>query len=141
VLSGSPSAFDKAAVSGVITSDLRSGVSKSEVFAASEAMMLEALGFELDPAVWQALLDARGALKGRVPPDAVLSQLQAAGQKGAIGETVMLAVDIIGNEGPGAVHPRAAAQAVASLKAAGLESEARRVALEALMARSSAGRG
>lgn len=141
VLSGSPSGFDRAGVSAAIVSDLRSGIAQTRIFGASEAMMLEALGFELDPSIWEALLDARGVLTGRVPPDAVLGQLQAAGQKAAVGETVMLAIDIIGNEGPGAVHPRAAAQAVASLKAAGLESEARRVALEALMARSSAGRG
>ena len=36
---------------------------------------------------------------------------------------------------------RSVAQAVASLKAIGLESEARRLALEALLARSYAGRG
>lgn len=141
VMSGSPAGFDKVGVSASIVADLRSGVSKTQLFAASEAMMLEALDFELDPAVWEALLDTRGALAGTVPPEALLRQLHAAGQKGAVGETVLLAIDIIGQEGPGAVHPRAAAQAVASLKAAGLESEARRVALEALMARSSAGRG
>jgi hypothetical protein len=76
-----------------------------------------------------------------VPPEALLNRLQAAGQKNAVGETVLLSLDAIGQKGPGTVHPRASAQAVASLKAVNLESEARRLALEALMARSNAGRG
>ena len=138
---GTAHSFDSEKASAEIVSDLRSGVKKTQLYAASEAMMLEALGFQLTPAVWDALLDARGALTGEVPPEALLNRLQAASQKKAIGETVLLALDVIGQNGPGAVHPRASAQAVAGLKAVDLENEARRLALEALMARSNAGRG
>jgi hypothetical protein len=141
VSGGSPQSFDSEKASAEIVSDLKSGVRATQLYAASEAMMLEALGFQLTPAVWDALLDARGALTGDVPPEALLNRLQASGQKNAIGETVLLSLDAIGQKGPGAVHPRASAQAVASLKAVNLESEARRLALEALMARSNAGRG
>lgn len=138
---GSPAAFDRSKVSAEITSDLRSGVAQTRSYAASEAMLLEALGFQLDSSVWDALLDARGALTGQVPPEALLNQLNVASQKGTVGETVMLAIEVIGTNGAGAVHPRAAAQAVSSLRTINLENEARRLALEALMARSSAGRG
>ena len=138
---GSPNAFDRSKVSAEIVSDLRSGVAQTRAFAASEAMLLEALGFELESSVWDALLDARGALTGQVPPEALLNQLNVASQKGTVGETVMLAIEVIGTNGAGAVHPRAAAQAVSSLRTINLENEARRLALEALMARSSAGRG
>ena len=141
VAGGSPQGSDSAKLSAEIVSDLKSGVAKTQLYAASEAMMLEALGFQLDPAVWDALLDARGALSGQVPPESLLNQLHAAGQSGAVGETVMLAVEVVGTNGAGAVHPRAAAQAVSSLRTINLESEARRLALEALLARSSAGRG
>lgn len=138
---GSPNAFDRSKVSAEIVSDLRSGVAQTRAFAASEAMLLEALGFQLESSVWDALLDARGALTGQVPPEALLNQLNVASQKGTVGETVMLAIEVIGTNGAGAVHPRAAAQAVSSLRTINLENEARRLALEALMARSSAGRG
>jgi hypothetical protein len=141
IAGGSPQGFDTAKVSAEIASDLKSGVAQTRAYAASEAMLLEALGFHLDPAVWDALLDARGALTGQVPPEALLNQLNVAGQKGAVGETVMLAIEVVGTNGAGAVHPRAAAQAVSSLRTINLENEARRLALEALMARSSAGRG
>lgn len=141
IAGGSPQGFDTVKVSAEIASDLKSGVAQTRAYAASEAMLLEALGFQLDPAVWDALLDARGALTGQVPPEALLNQLSAAGQKGTVGETVMLAIEVIGTNGAGAVHPRAAAQAVASLRTINLENEARRLALEALMARSGAGRG
>ncbi len=93
------------------------------------------------PAVWEALLDARNAMPGDAPSEALLGQLQMAGHKNAIGETVLLTLDVLGLGGPGAAHPRAAAQATASLKAVDLESEARRLAFEALLARSYAGRG
>ena len=138
---GSASGFDAKTLSAEIVADLKSGVKTTQFYAASEAMLLDALGFQLDPAVWDALLDARGALTGKVPPEALLNRMQAAGARNAVGEAVLLALDAIGREGPGAVHPRASAQAVSSLRAVGLESEARRLALEALMARSNAGRG
>ncbi|WP_421865495.1 hypothetical protein [Parvibaculum sp.] len=141
VADGSANDFDGKKLSAEIIADLKSGVKSTQFYAASEAMLLDALGFQLDPAVWDALLDARGALTGKVPPEALLNRLHAAGARGAVGETVLLALDAAGQAGPGSVHPRASAQAVASLRAVGLESEARRLALEALMARSSAGRG
>ncbi|PKQ04233.1 MAG: hypothetical protein CVT73_13910, partial [Alphaproteobacteria bacterium HGW-Alphaproteobacteria-12] len=141
VSGGSPEGFDGKQLSAEIVADLRSGVKATQLYAASEAMLLDALGFQLDPAVWDALLDARGALTGKVPAEALLNQLQVAGAKNALGETVLLALDAIGQTGPGSVHPRGVSQAVSSLRAVGLESEARRLALEALMARSGAGRG
>lgn len=141
VAGGTAAGFDSERVSAEIIADLRSGERKVQVFAACEAMLLDALGHSPTPAVWEALLDARGALPGDAPSEALLNQLQMAGHKQAVGETVLLALDVLGSNGPGAAHPRAAAQATASLKAVDLESEARRLALEALLARSYAGRG
>ncbi|MBX3489318.1 hypothetical protein [Parvibaculum sp.] len=138
---GALAAFDSEGVSAEIIADLRSGERRAQIFAACEAMLLDALGLSPTPAVWEALLDARNALPGDAPSEALLGQLQMAGHKKAIGETVLLTLDVLGLGGPGAAHPRAAAQATASLKAVDLESEARRLALEALLARSFAGRG
>ena len=138
---GALASFDSEGVSAEIIADLRSGERTAQIFAACEAMLLDALGLSPAPAVWEALLDARNALPGEAPSEALLGQLQMAGHKNAIGETVLLTLDVLGLGGPGTAHPRAAAQATASLKAVDLESEARRLALEALLARSFAGRG
>jgi len=142
IAGGTSQTFDAERVSAEIIADLRSGERSAQTFAACEAMLLDALGHSPTPAVWDALLDARGgALQGEAPSEALLRQLQLAGHKKAVGETVLLTLDVLGPGGPGTAHPSAAAQATASLKAADLESEARRVALEALLARSYAGRG
>ncbi len=135
------SGFDAERVSADIVADLRSGERAAQAFAACEALLLDALGHSPTPEVWEALLDARNVLSGDASTEAQLNQLQMAGHKKAVGETILLTLDVLGPGGPGAAHPRAVAQAVASLKAIGLESEARRLALEALLARSYAGRG
>jgi len=141
IAGGTATGFDSESVSAEIIADLRSGERAAQAFAACEAMLLDALGHSPTPAVWEALLDARSALSGDASSEVLLSQLQMAGHKKAIGETVLLSLDVLGLGGPSAVHPRAVAQATASLRAVELESEARRLALEALFARSYAGRG
>lgn len=124
-------------VAADITSDLKSGVKATRDFGVREALLLDALGYRLPQPVLEALAASRkGAAAGS--SEAMLNQLRAAGQKGAVGETVMLSLVAIGPGGPGEADPQAAAQAVSSLKALHLDDEARRLAVEALMGRSHA---
>ena len=67
-----------------------------------------------------------------------MNQLQNAGQKGVVGEVVLLSLVSIGPGGPDGADPHVTAQAVSSLRAVHLDAEARRLATEALMGRSHA---
>lgn len=103
--------------------------------------MLDALGVELPKDVWNTILDRRDLLTGATPREALFSQMQAASQRGARGETILLALTALADHGPSGTHANAVAQAVKSLRNIRLEGEARRLAVEALLARSSTGRG
>ena len=128
-------------IGATLLGDLRSGVTSTQRFAAAEAMMLDALGVELPKDVWNTILDRRDLLTGATPREALFSQMQAASQRGARGETILLALTALADHGPSGTHANAVAQAVKSLRNIRLEGEARRLAVEALLARSSTGRG
>ena len=121
--------------------DLRSGVTSTKRFAAAEAMMLDALGVDLPKEVWNTILDHQDLLTGAAPREALFNQMQAASQRGARGETILLALTALADHGPSGTHANAVAEAVKSLRNIKLEGEARRLAVEALLARSSIGRG
>lgn len=126
------------ALAAEIAADLRSGVPATQNFAATEAMIFDASGQILPQNVLEALVAAPRSVGA---PEQLLNQLHNAGLKGSKGEVVLLSLVAIGPGGPESADRQAVAQSVSSLRAVHLESEARRLALEALLGRSHAGRG
>jgi hypothetical protein len=125
-------------VAAAIAADLKSGVAEVQNFAATEAMIFDASGQVLPQPVLEALVNAPRSVGA---PEALLNQLHGAGLKGSVGEVVLLTLVALGPGGPGSADRQAVAQSVSSLRAVHLDSEARRLALEALLGRSHAGRG
>lgn len=128
-------------IGATLLGDLRSGVTSTQRFAAAEAVMLDALGADLPREVWDTILDRQDLFTGAAPREALFNRMQAASTRGARGETVLLALTALAEHGPSGTHANAVAEAVKSLGNIKLEGEARRLAIEALLARSSIGRG
>ena len=97
--------------------------------------VFQALG-ESDSLAWTELIGtAPAALSEQPAPDAALIYaLSEASQFGRLGETVLLALLALGADGPGASHPLVLHEALAALSRVGLESDARRLAIEAAVA-------
>jgi hypothetical protein len=93
---------------------------------------LTMLGHAVAPAAWTPLL-APGA-RGETAPDAsLLLQLAAAARESQTGAGVLLALDAIGPQGPGAVHPAVLAAALDGLVRVGLGEDARALARDAAL--------
>ncbi len=108
-------------------------------FAALEIVLLEGLGVQMPQAVWDALLAVGDLPGGAVPPIAVMRQLKRASEGGRVGETVLLALAALNQAGPAGTHPQSLGAIVAALKRVGLDRDARRLSVEALMARMNVG--
>jgi hypothetical protein len=93
----------------------------------------QALG-ERDPLSWGQIA-AEGRLANRIAPNAaLLYALDEASESRRIGETVLLALIVLGPEGPGKSHAYALSAALTALTRVGLETEARALAIEAALA-------
>jgi hypothetical protein len=93
----------------------------------------QALG-ERDPLSWGQIA-AEGQLANRIAPNAaLLYALDEASESRRIGETVLLALIVLGTEGPGESHAYALSAALTALTRVGLETEARALAIEAALA-------
>ncbi|MFZ3032711.1 MAG: hypothetical protein WA138_01670 [Parvibaculum sp.] len=131
----SPMSDEEAAL---IAADLKSNVAVNQNFAATEAMIYDGSGMVLPQIVLQALVDAPRSVGA---PEQLLNQLHNAGLHGSVGEVVLLSLVAIGPGGPERADRQAVAQSISSLRAVHFDGEARRLALEALLGRSHAGRG
>lgn len=94
--------------------------------------LLAALGDKIPPEEWLALLDGPASVTATLPRAALRQLLRAAGDGGRVGETVAFALACLGDLDK--TEPVLLAQAVAALRQAGLEAEARAVAVEAAIA-------
>lgn len=121
-----------------IAADLNSKVAADQNFAATEAMIYDGSGVILPQVVLQALVSAPRSVGA---PEQLLNQLHNAGLQGSVGEVVLLSLVAIGPGGPERADRQAVAQSISSLRAVHLDGEARRLAFEALLGRSHAGRG
>lgn len=91
---------------------------------------LDALGLGAPPDAWRlAVGGAPRALDG-----AALRALQVAAERGRKGETILLALILLGRDGPAHADPAALGAALSALNRAGLGGEARRLAIEAALA-------
>lgn len=124
-----------------IASDLSSGIATSADFARLESILLAALGMQLEPAILAAVPEANEIAQNRAPANPLLAQLHAAAARRAVGETLMLSLVALGEGGAGTTSMRAIGEVVVALRSIGFQNDARRLATEAMLARSNAGRG
>lgn len=100
--------------------------------AARDVALLAALGFPLNEAA-HAFLAAHPPQGGAAGDPALLAQMEAAAQKGAKGEAALAAVAASG-AGPARLDVATLTRLIAAVRATGLESNARRFVIEAILA-------
>jgi hypothetical protein len=100
--------------------------------AARDVAIMAAMGGNADGAV-QAFLIANPPSGGVGADAGVLLALSGAGERGAIGETALLAI-VAAGDGPATLDAESLARIIRNLRAAGLEADARRFAVEAILA-------
>jgi len=97
------------------------------------ATVLDALDYQVPIPLWEAASRTPQPNSGHLPETGVLSQLQQAAKERAFGRTVLLAMQALGPDGAEGAHIIALGDAIRALKRAGLETDARRLALEAVI--------
>lgn len=97
--------------------------------------VLDALNYQVPIPLWDAASRTAQPTDGFLPETGVLSRLQDAAKKREFGRTVLLVMQTIGPDGPDGANLLTLGDSIRALKRAGLETEARRVGLEALIAR------
>jgi hypothetical protein len=100
--------------------------------AARDVVILGALGFELDSTA-QAFLLSNPPQGGERADAGMMAILRAAVERRALGEALLLVVAASEN-GPALLDAESLAQLIGALRALGFEDEARRFAVEALLA-------
>ena len=93
--------------------------------------LLAAMGDPVGGARWAQLLTDAPRTTGVVPSAAIWNALGDASTQGRLGETVLLALLSLGEDGPGEVAPMTLDGVLAALRHVGLDVEARRLAVEA----------
>lgn len=96
--------------------------------------VLEALDYLVPIPVWDAANQAPQPSGGYLPATGVLTELQMASKKQEFGHTVLLVIMALGPGGPDGANLIALGDSIRALKRAGLETDARRLGLEALLA-------
>ena len=97
-------------------------------------ILVDALGGKIDPEVWDHLLAEARPMPAPAPTPALVHGLRMAADGGQFGETVLMALLLLGDAGPAAAGLPSVGPVVSSLVAAGLPEEARAIALEAALA-------
>ena len=93
--------------------------------------LFAALGRNIDGVHWQPMLEIPSSNDGRLPAPALWHGLRTAAEAGRVGETVLYALIMLGDDGPAGSHPIVLYHVLANLRLAGLEGDARALALEA----------
>ena len=94
--------------------------------------VLDALSTQVPIPLWEAASRTTQPSTGHLPDTGVLSQLQDAAKTRDYARTVLLAMQTLGPKGAEGAHMIALGDSIRALKRAGLEKEARQLALEAL---------
>lgn len=97
--------------------------------------LLEAVGYAVPEIAWAGLSGDPAASAEAPPSDPIWTGMIDAAASGRVGETVLSAAIVSGEGGPAATPPLLMASVVRALKDVGLEADARRLAVEALVAR------
>jgi hypothetical protein len=96
------------------------------------ATVLDALDYNVPIALWEMASKTPQPNNGHLPETGVLAELLDASKKREFGRTLLLALHTLGPGGAETAHIIALGDAIRALKRAGLESDARRLAFEAL---------
>ncbi|MGE0652516.1 MAG: hypothetical protein AB7P12_12315 [Alphaproteobacteria bacterium] len=109
----------------------------AEVRAAKAARILalvDALGAQVGDEAWARLLAAPAPAPVAVtmPPSGLMAGLRRAAAGGRVGETVLIALTVLGTERPSVLDVRVLAPVVQALRLVGLDESARRLAVEAI---------
>ncbi len=94
--------------------------------------VFEALGDQVPPRYWASLYEGAERQEDSMPALSAWRGTILAARAGRLGETVLLTLILLGEEGPGAANPAVLANVIEALKLVGLEAEARALTLEAL---------
>jgi hypothetical protein len=95
--------------------------------------VLDALDISVPLTLWEAAGRVAQPAGGYLPATGVLGDLAQASQQKEAGRTVLLAIEAMGPDGPEGANVLALGDTLRALKRAGLETDARRLALEALL--------
>jgi len=98
------------------------------------ATVLDALDIEVPIALWDAASRMPQPSGGYLPETGVLADLAQVAKRKDVGRVILLAMRTLGPGGPEGANILALGDAVRALKGAGLEADARGLALEALVA-------
>jgi hypothetical protein len=96
--------------------------------------VLDALNITVPLRLWEAAGRLPQPTGGHLPETGVLSELAQASQQKEAGRTILLAMRALGPDGPDGANALALGDTLRALKRAGLEADARRLALESLFA-------
>jgi hypothetical protein len=96
--------------------------------------VLDALNITVPLRLWEAAGRLPQPTGGHLPETGVLSELAQASQRKEAGRTILLAMRALGPEGPDGANALALGDTLRALKRAGLDADARRLALESLYA-------
>jgi hypothetical protein len=97
------------------------------------ATVLDALDVNVPLPLWEAAGRAPQPKTGHLPETGVLPQLQQAAKQREVGRTVLLVLRTLGPSGPEGAHQIALGDSLRALRRAGLDADARALALEALL--------
>lgn len=95
--------------------------------------VMEALDYLVPIPLWQAANSISQPTSGYLPETGVLTELQVASKKQEFGHTVLLVMKALGPNGAADANLIALGDSIRALKRAGLEADARRLGLEALL--------
>jgi len=96
--------------------------------------VLDALDYQIPIPLWEAASRTPQPTTGHLPETGVLTELQDASKKKEFARTLLLVLHALGPDGADRAHIIALGDTVRALHRAGLEADARRLALEAVFA-------
>jgi hypothetical protein len=95
--------------------------------------LLQGIGLPIPATAWQQLITAQAQDAVPAPPAPLWGALEGTATRRQVGETVLLALHMLGGR-PEAAHPQAVAAALRGLRAVGLDQEARAIAIATALA-------
>ena len=97
------------------------------------ATVLDALDIDVPIAIWDAASRTPQPSSGYLPETGILADLAQSAKRNDAGRTILLVMRALGANGPEGANVLALGDAIRALKRIGLEADARRLGLEALL--------
>ena len=97
------------------------------------ATVLDALDIDVPIAIWDAASRSPQPSSGYLPETGILADLAQSAKRNDVGRTILLVMRALGANGPEGANVLALGDAIRALKRIGLEADARRLGLEALL--------